>query len=399
VDTIPNLSPSPPANVLRWSPLALGFRPFFLLAGIAATLLMALWLLVLHGGGSPLLRTGSAQWHGHERLFGYVAAVIAGFLLTAVRNWTGIATWTGWQLALLVAVWTAGRLLPWLADVPVWLAASVDGLFLPLVAVSLFRPLWRGRNRGNRLFLPILVAMGGLSLLSNLQLAGMESIFGDARRVMLDLVLLVLVIVAGRVLPFFTGKVLPGYRGGARTSIERLTVGGMLILTMADLFPLLPVEVHAALWLVFAVVQAARSFLWFDHRVWRMSILWILHLGYFWLCIGAALNALGLVGWFPSTAALHALGAGAVGVFTLGMMARVTRGHTGRSINVPADTRLAFVALNLAVALRVFGPAWWPQLSMLWFDMAGGLWILTFLLFVWRYAPMLLQSRVDGAPG
>jgi uncharacterized protein involved in response to NO len=360
---------------------------------------MAVWPPLWRGQLSPPSLYDAIAWHSHEMLFGYSAAVIAGFLLTAVRNWTGVDTWTGPRLALLALVWLAGRLLPWVGGVPTSVVAAVDVVFLPLVAISLTRPLWAGQNRTNRLFLPLLCAMALANLLSHLQLAGLAIGFGDARRLMLELVLLVIVLVAGRVLPFFTQNVVPGFRSSTYGWIEKATYTILVLIAVLELVPLLPVSLSALLWIMFAMVQLLRLRGWFDGRVLKIPVLWVLHAGYAWLCLGALVTGLSGFGLFPPPAALHALTVGAVGVFTLGMMARVARGHTGRPIDVPAVVTAAFVLMNIAALIRVFGPAWLPDRYALWVDMSAGLWVLAFALFVWRYAPVLMRSRVDGKPG
>jgi uncharacterized protein involved in response to NO len=392
-------SPAPRPVVTGWAPLALGFRPFFLLAALAAVTLMTLWLAIWHGLLALPAHYDPLAWHSHEMLFGYAAAVIAGFLLTAVRNWTGVPTWTGSRLGLLAAVWLAARVTPWLPGVPPALPIALDVAFLPLVALSLVRPLWQGQNPVNRVFLLLLGVMALVCLQSHLQMLGMLDALGDARRVMLDLVLLVIVLVAGRVLPFFTRNVIPGFEPVRRGWVEAAAIALIAAVTLAELVALLPAALSATLWLAFAAVQFVRLAGWFDRRVLRIPVLWILHAGYAWLAVGAALNGVALLGLFPPSAAVHALTIGVVGVFTLGMMARVARGHTGRPINVAPSTTLAFVLVNLAVALRVFGPAWFGAHYALWIDLSAGLWVLAFALFAWRYVPLLLRPRVDGRPG
>jgi uncharacterized protein involved in response to NO len=153
------------------------------------------------------------------------------------------------------------------------------------------------------------------------------------------------------------------------------------------------------LWLLFAVLQLLRLTGWFDRRVAKIPVLWVLHAGYAWLTLGSMLYGLSLFGLFPPSAALHALTVGAIGVFTLGMMARVTLGHTGRSIDVSLLIVGSFLLLNIGVMVRVFGPAAWPEQYAVWVDASAGLWVLAFSLFAYQYVPLLLRPRVDGKPG
>ncbi|MCP5319172.1 MAG: NnrS family protein [Chromatiaceae bacterium] len=387
------------ASVQGWAPFALGFRPFFLLGALAAVLLMVVWTLLWHGVLAAPAHYDPVAWHGHEMLFGYTVAVIAGFLLTAVRNWTGIQTWTGPRLAMLAALWLLGRLLPWIPGVPAVLVVAVDVAFLPLVLISLVHPLWKGQNRVNRVFLPLLAAMALANLLSHLQLLDVVSGLGDMRRVMLDLILLIIALVAGRVMPFFTQNVLPGFQSTQRPWVERLTMVLLVLLVIAQAIPASAGVPTGLLWLAFAGSQAVRMAGWFERRIFTIPVLWVLHVGYAWLVLGAALSGIAELGLFAPASALHALTAGAVGVFTMGMMARVARGHSGRSIDVTRVMTAAFVVMNLAALIRVFGTAWGSATYARWVDLSALLWIVGFALFVWQYASILLRPRVDGKPG
>jgi uncharacterized protein involved in response to NO len=390
--------PSVPPKVAGWAPLGLGFRPFFLLAALAAVLLMLLWVMIWRGRQAPPAYYDAVIWHGHEMLFGYTVAVIAGFLLTAVRNWTGIETWTGPRLGGLALLWLLGRLLPWVPGVPVWLLIGVDIAFLPMLMISLAGPLWQGQNRVNRVFIPLLGLMGLANVLSHLQLNGMATGLGDAHRVMLDLILLLIVLVAGRVLPFFSRNVLPGFEPVSRPWLEKASILFIGLIAVAELLRL-PLSAMAVLWLLFAPLQLFRLVGWFERRVFDLPVLWVLHAGYAWLSLGSLLYGLSLLGMFTPSGALHALTLGVVGVFTLGMMSRVSRGHTGRPINVSRLTASAFVLMNLGALIRVFGPALLPENYPLWVDASAGLWVLAFGLFAFGYVPILLRPRVDGKPG
>jgi uncharacterized protein involved in response to NO len=370
-----------------------------LLASIAALTLMLVWLMTWHGVLALPEYYDPLGWHAHEMLFGYTVAVIAGFLLTAVPNWTGIPTWKGGRLGLLVAVWIAGRVVAWLPGTSPQLIAGVDLAFLLVLAIGLFRPLWRSTNKVNRVFIPLLLAMALANLVSHLQLQGLLSDVGDARRVMLNLVVLLLVLVGGRVMPFFTRSVLHGFQPRSRQWVEWASYVILIALILVEAALSGPGPEKAILWLIFAAVQAVRFAGWTDSRVWRLPVLWVLHAGYAWLILGALLQGLAQIGRFPPTVAVHAIGIGAFGVFTLGMMARVTRGHTGRSIDVGKPMAIGFVLLNLAAFLRVVGPAWLPASYNLWIDLSGGLWVVAFAVFAVRYGPRLLRPRVDGKPG
>jgi len=378
---------------------ALGFRPFFLAAGLSAFLSMAAWAGMLQGWiHIDIHHYGSTIWHAHEMLFGYVAAVIAGFLLTAVRNWTGIETPSGAALALLAGLWLAARAAP-LLPIPGVVVAALDIAFFPALAAGLFRPLWSGMNRVNRVFLALLAGMTIAALLVHLQATGItQGTASRGTRLMLDLTLLTLLIVSGRVMPFFTERGIAGSRPRVRPLVEHLT----FVLAPAGLVLNLVLpwsEAAGVVALSLAVLQGLRLAGWHDRRAWRVPILGVLYAGYLWLVVGLALDSFagfGLVQPFP---ALHSLTVGAVGVFTLGMMARVSLGHTGREMRSSATTNLAFFLVNAAALTRVFLPLLLPSTYQSALFVSAAIWTLAFGLFLWVYVPILVAPRVDGRPG
>ncbi len=388
----PGLSP--------WQPLALGFRPFFLLAGLSALLLMLVWLFVWNrGAGGPLGYYGPVDWHAHEMLFGFATAVIAGFLLTAVRNWTGMQTPAGLPLALLALAWLGGRVLPGCPGCPALLGAAVEWAFLPLLALALARPLWTGRNRYNRWFLVLLSAMALANGLVHAQALGWTA--GTAAQgiaVMLTLTLVLLVFVGGRIMPFFTESALAGSRPVTRRWVELSGVsllGALALVQAVGLAGPVPAILLAAA----GLIQLVRLAGWYDRRVLQVPLLWVLYTGYLWLVLGLLLLAASELGAFPRSAARHALTVGAIGVFMLGMMARVALGHTGRTLAPARAIVAAFVVANLAAVARVFGPLVYPAGYADWIMTSGVLWAVAFGLFAAIYTPILLRRRADGRPG
>jgi uncharacterized protein involved in response to NO len=379
--------------------LALGFRPFFILAGLAAVLGMGVWLGLWSRGATLGNGYGLIPWHGHEMLFGYGVAVVAGFLLTAVRNWTGINTPNGIPLALLALLWLAGRLLPWLAPwLPAALVAAVDLAFLPLLALALQGPLWQGKQRSNRIFVPILLVMALANLLFHLQPLGLAPTAQRGNDAMLLLLVLLVAIIGGRVMPFFAQSVLPGFQPRRFEWAEQATLWVLAALALAVAAWPNPWLV-APLGVAAAFTQAVRFYGWHSGRVWARPILWVLYAGFGWLIFGLFLWSLATAGLAPMSAARHALTVGGIGVVTLGMMARVSLGHTGRPIQPPGYIGWSFIALNLAAALRVFGPWVMPEKYNLWLHLSGGLWVLCFLAFLIHYVPILLKPRPDGQAG
>jgi uncharacterized protein involved in response to NO len=392
---------SPRPEPVRGPPwLALGFRPFFLMAGIGAVGLMAAWLGTWGSGPGFDGYYGPLGWHSHEMLFGYTTAVIAGFLLTAVRNWTGIDTLRGPALGALAGVWLAARLLALLAGEPMpgYVTAAVDLAFLPLLAVALAGPLLRAKHKINLVFLPLLGAMALANLLVHLEALGIARTAGQGNGLMLNAILLLVMIVGGRVIPFFTEKAIPGAVARHFPWLDWLGFGALLSLAAAELLWPRP-ELIAGLSLLLALTQSLRLAGWHDRRAWSIPILWVLFTGYGWLAVGFLLKGLGAAGLLAPPLALHALTTGGIGVLTLGMMARVALGHTGRHLASAPLMNLAFVLINLAAAARSLGPLLLPQWYVTWVHGAGGLWILAFAIFSLIYAPILLRPRADGRPG
>jgi uncharacterized protein involved in response to NO len=378
----------------------LGFRPFFLLSGVFAVVLMALWIPAFTGGRALSTYYGQIGWHSHEMIFGYAAGVIAGFLLTSVRNWTGLATATGGSLAALVALWLLGRILPFFsATLPVWLISVVDLAFLPALTANIGVPLARHGEKRNLLFLPLMLGLFAANLLVHLELLGLVA--GIARHGIflgLYLIILLIVIMGGRVIPFFTERALLGVVIKRRPLIEWLAPLTVIAFMLAEiLFP--NSEVAGALAGLAAIINGIRVVSWYSRRYWQVPLLWVLHLGYGWIVVGFLLKAAACFGLIAPQFTVHALTVGGIGVLTLGMMARVSLGHTARPLRVESSMIIAFILINLATVLRGLLPAIFP----LWFSqlvsLSGMLWIAAFLMFVIVYAPILTRPRIDGQPG
>jgi len=392
---IEDLKQRPPLT--GWAPFALGFRPFFLSAGIYAVLLMALWLLVLRGVITPG-ELPPPVWHGHEMLFGFAVAVIAGFLLTAAQNWTGIRTPSGRPLAALFLLWLAGRLGFLVPGIPPAWIAAIDLAFLPVLALTLALPILRAKQLHNYPFPFMLLALAAANALVHAEALGLSETARLGLHLAAYVVVAMITVMGGRVIPSFTDNKLHT-RARRWKTVERLAPAFTLLALVAALAaPVSPVT--ALLAVVAAVAQAVRLSGWYTPKVWSVPLLWILHLGYAWIVAGLGLLALSAAGWGAATGpALHAFTAGAIGVLTLGMMARVSLGHTGRQLEPPPVMTLAFVAINLAALTRVGLPLVFPAAYAPILDGAGLAWIAAFGLFAWVYAPMLLRPRVDGKPG
>jgi uncharacterized protein involved in response to NO len=381
--------------------LAIGFRPFFLLAGVSAAVTLPLWLLIQRGSLETASPLGPVLWHGHEMLFGFAAAVIAGFVLTAVPNWTGHPTPRGFGLALLAGLWLLARVLLFIGGaIPAWLALVVDVAFLPALAVAIARPLIRARNRRNMAFPALLVLLALLNLA--LHLAAMGAIAFDPSRILratIGIIVVIMVVVGGRIIPAFTRNALPeaGVRPIAGTDLPAIASAALYavaVLFFDDGWPLAVLAAAAGL------ANLVRLAGWGGLATGRVPLLWILHLGYLWIVLGFALSALAALdaGIAPG-AALHAFTAGAIGSLTLGMMTRVSLGHTGRQLVAAPATVLAYAALQAGALLRVVAAFADPADYEAWLAVSGLLWSAAFLLFVIVHAPILLGPRADGRPG
>lgn len=374
----------------------LAFRPFFLAAGAAGALLVCFWLTRFDGVMPGSYYKSGLYWHGHEMLFGFALAVIAGFLLTAVRNWTSIQTLHGRWLAALTLLWLAGRIAPFL-PLPPLVVAATDLSFLPLFAAALAWPILKARNYRNLVFLGLLGGFFIANLLVHLQQLGMT---GDTAMIGLHgalyLIVAMMLLMGGRVIPFFTERGLGGFSARRIPWLERLVLPLALLWAFCSALDWqLPALTLAVLNLL---LHATRQAGWLSPRIARVPLLWILHLGYGFITLGFALQLLADLGWLSSSLALHAFAAGAIGSLTLGMMARVSLGHTGRTLETPAPVRIAFALMVLAGLGRVLLPLL-PIPYALAIDIAGGLWVLAWLLFLLHYSRILIRPRVDGLFG
>jgi len=379
----------------------LAFRPFFLAGCLLAVLAIPLWLAAFSGSISNWQPAGGwLGWHRHELLFGFGVAIIAGFLLTAVQTWTGRPGLSGKPLAALALLWLLARA-AWLANAP-WPLLAVLELAFPLaVAVLMGFTLWKVRQKRNYPIVVVLLLLAGADGLSLYGLV--EGHEGWQRQGVLSglwLVAAMMGLIGGRVIPFFTQRGLGRVEGVvAWPWLDRLLlVGSPLVALLYAAGPALAPNVWVGL--LFAVLAAGhlvRLVRWHDRALWRVPLLWSLHLAYGWLavaCLGMALWHFGVP--INPSLAVHCLTIGAMAGLVLAMIARVSLGHTGRPLEPPSGMTLAFILLNLACLSRVVLILFFP-LAALW--LAGLCWALAFALYAWRYGPMLLRARVDGHPG
>lgn len=388
-----------------WPVFRLGFRPFYLGAAAFGMLAIPLWIALLTGTVTLNLGTAPVQWtlfwpvlwHAHEMLFGFAAAVIVGFLLTAGQAWTGLATPRGGALAGLALLWLAARVAALAAPYPVY--AALDLLFLPLVAAIFLRLLLRAGNRRNLPLAAILLLLTVANLCFHAAVAGWLDI--DPLRALhggLALIVMVECVIGGRVIPAFTMAALPGLKLQVAPRLEAVT----LAVTAGALaaWVLLPSGAWTAAALsAAAVLQAARCWRWQSWRTRTRPILWVLHLAYAWLPIGLGLLAWAQFGGVAASAGIHALAVGGTGGLVIGMITRTARGHTGRPLQAGKLEVAAYLLVAGAAVTRVFLPLLAPAHFMIWLIAAAAAWSLAFGLYLLVFAPWLVSTRLDGRDG
>ncbi len=371
------------------------FRPFFLGAGVWAVLAMAAWLLALGDALGGLAGAITTDWHVHEMLFGYGAAAMAGFLLTAVPNWTGRPALTGLPLGALAALWLGGRLaMLFSAILPPLPVALIDAAFLWVLCLTVARDILGGGNWRNA---PVVALIALLALANSLdqaaRLGALEPDWG--RRLGVAIFAVAISLIGGRVTPSFTRNWLVA-RGIEQLPapfgrLDRLALVTTLVATAAWVLggetPVAGVLLMAA-----GLLLAARLGRWRGQATLSEPLLWSLHLGYAWLALGLTLLGLACFDLLAPSAALHALTAGAVGAMTLAIMTRATLGHAGRALTADRTTTAIFLCVTLAAATRVGAPWAGPAAEAAW-GAAAVLWIAAFALFLFRYAPILLARQ------
>ncbi|MDE2605315.1 MAG: NnrS family protein [Burkholderiales bacterium] len=374
----------------------LGFRPFYLLASVFASVSILLWALQSTGRlAAPYLP--GALWHAHEMLFGFALAVIVGFLFTAGHNWTGLPTPTGGPLAALAALWLTARVLvltPW-----GWASAVANTAFPLAAAIALAIPFVRAGNRRNYFFVGLLVLLAAATLAVHLNALGVLALPAWAGiQLALDVVLFIVCVMGGRVIPMFTNNALPGAGAGRRPWLEQAALGGVLALLAADALQA-PAWLLAALAALAAAAHLARWLLWHPWTTLRTPLVWVLHLAYGWIPLHLALRALAAPGWLPPSAATHALTVGAIGGLVIGMMTRTARGHTARPLRADRWDTAAYLLVAAAAFVRVLGPLALPARMPDAILLSGLLWSAGFGVYAVRYFGVLTRARLDGKPG
>lgn len=384
--------------------LRLGFRPFFLLGAIYAPLAIAIWVYAFQHGQPSQLSVPALWWHVHEMLFGFAMAIVAGFLLTAVQNWTGVNGTKNKWLGVIVIFWLLPRILFW-TPTPLWIISSIEALFLAFVAYEISFRVVKSQKYRNLIFLPFFILAIAANFAAYATIKGMPPfpsiVVWEA---MLWWFMLLISIMGGRVIPFFTARRMNFKKSEPLIWLDIGANFPLVLLFILSFFPLTAMTINPALMVFTAIMQTARFLRWKPWTTFKEPLVWSLHTAYACLPLGLFIKGLALMGiisngYFVSHNMLHILAIGAIGGLILAMISRVTMGHTGRSIYEGPSMLHAFLAILVAALIRGIGVAFGPEYMMTFINLSAILWIYAFIMFIVKFGQMLTKPRVDGHPG
>lgn len=388
----------------RFSFLHLGFRPFFLFASLFAVISMLIWAGLYTANSSLPVQNAlpAISWHAHEMLYGYTLAVIAGFLLTAVYNWTGVQTLNGIPLLLLALVWLLARIFPFINHPDSLMAMAIFDLgFNILLCLAILYPItkvkqWKQTGLWLTVFLLFISNMlFYLGLFNKLDTGITWSLYSG-----IYLIVFLIMLMGRRVIPFFIEKGVD--ETVLLTNYQWLDISIIILMPVfwiSEVFVGQPAFAASIALLLFSL-NALRLKGWYTTGIWNKPLLWILYLAYGWLVLGFALKSAELFVIINPMLAIHAFTFGGIGLMTLGMMARVALGHTGRNVfSPPAVLKWIFLAAVTGSIFRVLLPLLAPQFYSLWISLSQAMWIISFGLFVMIYTPILYKPRIDGKYG
>ncbi|NRA72572.1 MAG: NnrS family protein [Gammaproteobacteria bacterium] len=383
----------------------LGFRPFFLFASLFSIFAIGLWIGSLSGLFQFSPYGNALWWHGHEMLFGFAFAVIVGFLLTAIQNWTGLPGLKSWPLFILFTSWLIPRLLLLTNITPSYWILALDILTPLLTAYFLWRSVAHAKQWRNLFFVPVMLlfalsnALMHVSLIEKIPELSTQSIF-----TMVMLVTLIMCVMGGRVIPFFTARGTNTEKSEPIVALEWLSLLPLwlyIILSIINTFFTIPTTVLAILLLIAGFANLIRFIRWRPWVTLKVPLVWSLHGAFAFIPVGLITFGVSLLApqLIQTLTAIHFLTAGAMGSLILAMMARVSLGHTGRPLKIKPVIKFAFFFILLAGTIRTILPILMPQFLFFSYQVSGLLWMLSYAIFVWVYGPILSQSRIDGRPG
>ncbi|MFA0413682.1 NnrS family protein [Vibrio renipiscarius] len=378
--------------------LRLGFRPFFLLGCIYALIAIPVWVWMFRTGQPSALQVPALWWHVHEMLFGFAMAIVVGFVLTAVQNWTGVNGTKSYRLLVIVLLWLIPRVLFW-TPVPLWLISIFDALFLAFAAYEVAWRVFQAKGWRNLFFVPLFLLAIAANFASYACVKGIPPFSASAVwQAMLWWFTLLLAVMGGRVIPFFTARRFNFEKPQPLAWLEWMGNIPLLALFVLSFFPLTFSELGQPLMVIAGIAQLVKVLRWKPWRTLKEPLVWSLHLAY--LCIPLSLLARGL--WqnvFAQHNMIHLLAIGALAGLILAMVTRVTMGHTGRAIYEGPKMAWAFIFLFVAALIRSFGVVLFPAQMLVMIDISAILWAMAFALFVFKFGYMLITPRADGHPG
>jgi len=382
----------------------LAFRPLFLGGTLFSILAIAWWIYFWNSASAWMPHGGPVWWHGHEMLFGFGAAIVVGFLLTAVQSWTGVIGIRGKPLAALVLMWLLGRLLLACGSaLPDWLIAAADVSYLLFAASAMAYPVIKVKQWRNLMFVPILFVFALLNMASHWGvITEQPQLAIQSLHATIMLFVLIISIIGGRVIAAFTANTMGNQRAQPMQWLESVSIISIIFMLVIAFYGFTNVP-SALLFIVSGVAALAngwRFLRWGFQHSWSDPMLWSLHLAYAFIPLGFIALALYSVGLMDNlSAALHSFTVGSIGGMILAMISRVTLGHTGRPLNPHKLVSLAYVFILSSAIVRVVLPAWLPELTNWGIGLAGVLWVFAYGIYIFFYAPMLLTTRGDGNPG
>ena len=387
--------PEPSKLVLAHPVLRYGFRLFFLLGALYSIISLLIWGGFYAGLVTPpLFMVDPVSWHAHEMIYGFTMAIVAGFLLTAVANWTDSTPVRGFHLLGLGLLWLTGRVvMNFDLGFPEVVILIFEGAFILTLAFSLSIPLFKTWDKRNFVFLVLLTILFACDMLF-LITKERTSLY-----VAVIIIVAMISLIGGRIIPAFTVDALQ-QRGEEvhetpQGRLDVLAILSLLLIILVLVFFNQEEAILAGAAFLSAIIHALRLRRYHTHRILDDPMVWILHVGYSWVILGLFLTGVSALGFLPFSIALHAFTAGAIGSMTIGMMCRVTLGHTGRDKIATDLTKLSFFLMQGAAFMRVFGLMIAPDYSIEWIIGSATLWILCFALYILIYAPMLWKPDLD----
>ena len=373
-----------------------GFRPLFLGAALFAGVAVPAWILMLTGVGDSEFFSAARQWHVHEMVFGFLPAVITGFLLTAIPNWTDRTPIRGRELMLLCALWLAGRLVMAIPFLTPLLSACVDVAFLVTVAGLVWREIAAAKSWSHAPIGCLITLLAGANIFFHL-LALSGAAMDLPARMALALVMLLLALIGGRVTPNFTRAFLAEQGMFEQPApFSRFDGLSVVLVGIAAVAWIVQPQAMVTGWMLVGagVVNLVRLLRWYGWVSWREPLVLTLHLGYGWLALSLLILGGAILGWgLPTTDAVHAFTTGAVGMMTLAVMTRASLGHTGRPKHAGPLTVCIYILVNVGALLRVFGPSLDLSTNLV-HGLAAMSWSGAYLLFALVYGPFLLRPSI-----